>query len=213
MFGTGWSFSRQARGPRGGGGWYILCPEGTKLVRALCPGVHKRAPAVLQQRRLADAQGAAHQHHTVAAVPQPAHGPLLFRLGSVPPCQAPPCSARLDTTLLKAREPHDRLNGTSLTRWRHPIPGGLRGTRGRRPGPFARSGRCKSNGTRHLHGPVRWIRSLASRLRTPPPIRRPSLGTRGESLLSNSCVNGRPQTGRRPCAPIFQNEEVAPCFD
>ena len=45
----------------------------------------ERAPALLQQRRLADAQGAAHQHHSVAAVPQPAHGPLLFRLGPVPP--------------------------------------------------------------------------------------------------------------------------------
>ena len=56
--------------------------------------------------------------------------------------------------------------GTSLPRWRHPVPG-LRVTRGRRPTPFARSGRCKSNGTRHLHGSVRRIRSSACRLRSP----------------------------------------------
>jgi hypothetical protein len=36
-------FSRQAREPGGGGGWYLLCPAGTKLVRALYPGVLARA--------------------------------------------------------------------------------------------------------------------------------------------------------------------------
>src|SRR5262249_47820332 len=57
----------------------------------------ERAPARLRQRRLADALGAAHQHDSAAAVPQPAHGPLLFRVGPGPPGAAPrhrPITAR-----------------------------------------------------------------------------------------------------------------------
>jgi hypothetical protein len=50
---------------------------------------------------------------------------------------------------------------------------------------------------------------LASRLRIPPPIRRPSLGPRGESLLSSSRVNGRPQAGRRPCASKGVSNELS----
>src|SRR4051812_45609735 len=131
-------FSRQAREPGGGGGWYILCPEGTKLVRALCPGVPARArsrpvAAASSGRRPGCRAPASLGRRCPAAGARPASVSAWPRAAGC--CPAPPCSARLDTTPLGAREPHDRLGGTSLTRWRHPVPGGPRVTRGRRPGP------------------------------------------------------------------------------
>jgi len=179
MLGTGWSFflaSKRAerRGrmahplPRGDqiGQGVVSRSACTSALPPCCSSVVWPTPGVPRTsitRRRCPAAGA--RPASVSAWPHPAGC-----------CPAPPCSARLDTTPLGAREPHDRLGGTSLTRWRHPVPGGPRVTR-RRPGPFARSGRCKSNGTRHLHGPVRRIRSSACRLRSPTfprPARRES---------------------------------------
>jgi hypothetical protein len=75
----------------------------------------------------------------------------------------------------------------------NPVPGNPRVAHGMLPAHLAPSGRCKSNGVRRLRGLARRIRSLASRLRIPQPVRQPSLGCRAEGLLSSSRVNGRPQ--------------------
>jgi len=189
------TFFRQVREPGGGGGWYILCPEGTKLVRAMCPGVPARAHS-----RPVAAASSGRRPGRRAPASLITRSPLSrnrrtarFCFGLAPSrwvLPDAPCSARLDTTPLRAREPNDRLGGTSLPQWRHSVPG-PRVTRGRRPGPFTRSGRCKSNGTKHLHGPVRRIRSSACRLRIPRPVRRPSLGPRGETLRASGSGNDR----------------------
>src|SRR6516165_4612531 len=43
MLGTGSSLSLQASQPRGRRGWYILCPEVPKLLKALWPAVPARS--------------------------------------------------------------------------------------------------------------------------------------------------------------------------
>src|SRR4051794_17873871 len=66
-------------------------PRGAQIAQGLVARSARtdRAPARLRQRRLADALGAAPWHDSAAAVPQPAHSPLLFRVGPGPPCTAP----------------------------------------------------------------------------------------------------------------------------
>jgi hypothetical protein len=78
-------FSRHAGRARGRRGWYILCPEVPKLLKALWPAVPARsAPARLRHRRLADALGAARWHDSAAA--QSLHGRL-------------PCACHLPVTV------------------------------------------------------------------------------------------------------------------
>src|SRR3954463_3184167 len=66
-------------------------PRGAQIAQGLVARSARteRAPARLRQRRLADALGAAPWHDSVAAIPQPARSPLLFRVGPGPPCTAP----------------------------------------------------------------------------------------------------------------------------
>src|SRR5215475_6210902 len=91
MFGTGSSLlSARRPGARAERVVHPL-PRGDQIGQGLVARSARteRAPARLRQRRLADALGAAHQNDSAAAVPQPAHGPLLFRVGSGPPGAAP----------------------------------------------------------------------------------------------------------------------------
>src|SRR5919198_1145806 len=102
------TFSRQVREPGGGGGGTSFAPRGPNWSGRCVPEcLHERAPALLQRRRLADARGAAHQHHSVAAVPRPAYG--RFGSGLAPARRVPP-GAHLPETLATAR------GGTSRTR-------------------------------------------------------------------------------------------------
>src|SRR5262245_7272746 len=80
-------------------------PRGAQIAQGLVARSARteRAPARLRQRRLADAPGAARKHDSAAAIPQPAHGPLLFRVGPGPPCAAP---SHLHVTA-RHRAPHD----------------------------------------------------------------------------------------------------------
>ena len=66
-------------------------PRGAQIAQGLVARSARteRAPARSRQRRLADALGAALWHDSAADVPQPAHSPLLFRVGPGPPCAAP----------------------------------------------------------------------------------------------------------------------------
>src|SRR3954453_8776492 len=82
-------------------------PRGAQIAQGLVARSARtdRAPARLRQRRLADALGAAPWHDSAAAVPQPAHSPLLSRVGPGPPCTGPRTTytSRLDSVYLQTR--------------------------------------------------------------------------------------------------------------
>src|SRR3954471_21419185 len=91
MLGTGSSLlSASQPGARAERGVHPL-PRGAQIAQGLVARSARtdRAPARLRQRRLADALGAAPWHDSAAAVPQPAHSPLLFRVGPGRPGAAP----------------------------------------------------------------------------------------------------------------------------
>src|SRR3954469_15426179 len=93
-------------------------PRGAQIAQGLVARSARteRAPARLRQRRLADALGAAPWHDSAAAVPQPAHSPLRFRVGPGPPRTAPRhlhVTARLRAP--PTHSPRYRRAGTSFT--------------------------------------------------------------------------------------------------
>jgi hypothetical protein len=131
-------------------------------------------------------------HHSVAAVPQPAHGPLLFRPGPVPPGAARrPHAQHGSTPRLSGRESRTtasvelRFPGGDI---RYPAPGSP-AAGCRRTLPLLLD--ASRNGVSHLYELIWGIRSSACRLRIPRPVRRPSLGPRGESLRASGSGNDR----------------------
>ena len=126
-------------------------------------------------------------HHSVAAVPQPAHGPLLFRLGPVPPGAARrPQAQHGSTPRLSGRE--SRTTASVELRF----PGG--DIRYPAPGSPAGGGQGPSHvlvGVSRTEPGIYTDRSGGFVRRHAGCVRRPSLGPRGESLRASGSGNDR----------------------